>query len=103
MNIVEHATARADELTAEELTRGGAILEEKVRTFKPLFAAILGLGAYRMAFRRPKAMPGLQPEKLGGLSATWVLPNPSGLNATYQIKDLVRMMKELKVAVDKER
>ena len=48
-------------------------------------------------------MPGLQPEKLGGLSATWVLPNPSGLNATYQIKDLVRMMKELKVAVDKER
>ena len=97
-----YATARADELTAEELARGGAKLEEKVRTFKPLFSAILGLGAYRMAFRRPKAMPGLQPEKLGGLSAAWVLPNPSGLNATYQIKDLVRMMKELKAAVDKE-
>ena len=103
MNIVEHATARADELTAEELALGGAILEEKVRTFKPLFSAILGLGAYRMAFRRPKAMPGPQPEKLGGLSATWVLPNPSGLNASYQIKDLVRMMKELKAAVDIER
>jgi len=102
INIVEHATARADELTAAELERGGAILEEKVRTFKPLFSAVLGLGAYRMAFRRPKAAPGPQPEKLGGLSSTWVLPNPSGLNANYQIKDLVRIMKELKAAVDKE-
>ncbi len=99
---MEHATARADELTAEELARGGALLEEKVRNFKPLYAAILGLGAYRLAFRRPKALPGLQPEKLGGISSAWVLPNPSGLNANYQMKDLVRMLKELKAAVDKE-
>ncbi len=102
INIVEHATARADELTAEELTGGGAILEDKVRTFKPLFSAIMGLGAYRLAFRRPKALPGLQPEKLGGISSAWVLPNPSGLNANYQMNDLVRMLKELKAAVDKE-
>jgi TDG/mug DNA glycosylase family protein len=102
VNIVEHATARADELTAEELARGGAVLEDKVRTFKPLFSAILGLGAYRLAFRRLKALPGLQPEKLGGISSAWVLPNPSGLNANYQMKDLVRMLKELKAAVDKE-
>ncbi len=102
VNIVEHATARADELTAEELARGGAVLEDKVRTFKPLFSAILGLGAYRLAFSRPKALPGLQPEKLGGISSAWVLPNPSGLNANYQMKDLVRMLKELKAAMDKE-
>jgi len=101
INIVEHATARADELTAEELAVGGAALEDKVRTFKPLFSAILGLGAYRLAFRRPKALPGLQPEKLGTISSAWVLPNPSGLNAGYQLKDLVRMLKELKEAVDK--
>jgi TDG/mug DNA glycosylase family protein len=102
INIVEHATARADELTAEELAGGGALLEDKVRSFKPLFSAIMGLGAYRLAFRRPKALPGLQPEKLGGISSAWVLPNPSGLNANYQLKDLVRMLKELKAAVDKE-
>lgn len=102
INIVEHATARADELTAEELAVGGAALEDKVRTFKPLFSAILGLGAYRLAFMRPKALPGLQPEKLGGISSAWVLPNPSGLNANYQLKDLVRMLKELKASVDKE-
>jgi TDG/mug DNA glycosylase family protein len=76
------------------------VLEDKVRTFKPLFSAILGFGAYRMAFNRPKALPGLQPEKLAGISYAWVLPNPSGLNANYQMKDLVRMMKELKKAVE---
>ncbi len=102
VNIVQHATARADELTAEELARGGAVLEDKVRIFKPLFSAILGFGAYRQAFSRPKALPGLQPVKLAGTSYAWVLPNPSGLNANYQIKDLVRMLKELKDAVDKE-
>ena len=102
INIVDHATARADELTAEELAGGGAVLQDKVRTFKPLFAAILGLGAYRLAFRRPKALPGFQPEKLGGISSAWVLPNPSGLNANYQMKHLVCMLKELKAAVDKE-
>ena len=102
INIVEHATARADELTAEELARGGAVLEDKVRTFKPLFSAILGFGAYRLAFRRPKTLPGPQPEKLGGISSAWVLPNPSGLTANYQMIDLVRMLIELKTSVDRE-
>lgn len=102
VNIVDHATARADELTAEELVRGGAALDRKIRTFKPRFSAIMGFGAYRLAFGRPKALPGLQPEKLGGLSSAWVLPNPSGLNASYQMRDLVRMLKELKAALDGE-
>lgn len=102
VNIVNYATARADELKAEELLRGGAALEEKIRTFQPRFSAILGLGAYRSAFSRPKALPGLQQEKLAGISSTWVLPNPSGINANYRIEDLVRMLKELKTAVELE-
>jgi len=101
-NIVGQATARADELSAEELTRGGDALVAKIQIFKPRFCAILGLGAYRVAFRQPKASPGLKSEKLGGISSAWVLPNPSGLNANYQMEDLVRMLKELKAAVDKE-
>lgn len=100
VNIVERATARADELTADELVEGGVLLEEKVRIFKPCRAAVLGLGAYRSAFRRPKALPGLQPEKLAGICPVWVLPNPSGLNANYLMPDLVLMLKELKAAVD---
>ncbi len=54
INIVDHATARADELTAEELAGGGAVLEDKIQTFKPLFSAILGLGAYRHGLQAPE-------------------------------------------------
>jgi TDG/mug DNA glycosylase family protein len=102
VNIVGHATARADELTKEELARGGAALEEKIRVFKPAFCAILGLGAYRQAFGHPEAAPGPRSENLGGIASTWVLPNPSGLNANYQMNDLVRMLKELKAAVEQK-
>ena len=102
VNIVAHATARADELTAAELTRGGAELEHKVRIYKPRFCAVLGLVAYRVAFGRSKAAPGPQPEKFGGISPVWVLPNPSGLNAGYQLEALVHMMKELRGVVEKE-
>jgi TDG/mug DNA glycosylase family protein len=102
VNIVQHATARADELTAEELARGGEALVAKMRIFKPRFCAILGIGAYRIAFKRPQALPGLMPEKLGGISWAWVLPNPSGINANYRMEELIRMMKELKDAVDME-
>lgn len=100
VNIVARATARADELSAEELVAGGAELEEKVRVYRPRFSAVLGLGAYRSAFRRPKAAPGLQPERIAGITPVWVLPNPSGLNASYQKNDLVRMLREMKQAVD---
>jgi TDG/mug DNA glycosylase family protein len=94
-NVVDRATASADELTAEELARGGRRLEAKVRRYRPQVVAMLGLGAYRAAFGRPKAKPGPQPEKLGGASV-WVLPNPSGLNAHYQVADLARLYGELR-------
>ena len=102
VNIVELATARADELTAEELVAGGRVLAEKVRVFKPRFCAFLGLRAYRTAFSHPAASPGPGPEKIGGVSCAWVLPSPSGINANYQMKDLVRLLIDLKAAVDSE-
>ncbi len=100
VNIVARATARADELSPRELVEGAAELQEKIILYKPQVAAILGLGAYRIAFRRPKSSPGLQPEKLAGLCPVWVLPNPSGLNANYLMKDLVRMMRELRNSLE---
>jgi len=102
VNIVEHATPRADELSAEQLAGGADALVAKIRIYKPRFCAILGLGAYRLAFKDPKASPGPKAEKLGGICSAWVLPNPSGLNASYQMDDLVRLLKELKAAVDSE-
>jgi TDG/mug DNA glycosylase family protein len=82
-NLVNRATARADELTDEEIRAGVPRLEETVRRWRPRSVAVLGITAYRTAFRRPKAVIGPQPEPIEG-AALWVLPNPSGLNAHYQ-------------------
>jgi TDG/mug DNA glycosylase family protein len=64
-----------------------------VRRYEPQFLAILGIGAYRAAFGRPKATFGLQEEILGG-ARIWVLPNPSGLNAHYHPPQLARLFGE---------
>ncbi|HEX8635223.1 MAG TPA: G/U mismatch-specific DNA glycosylase [Pyrinomonadaceae bacterium] len=98
-NVVERATATAAELSAAEYVEGGRKLEATVRRYRPAFLAVLGVGAYRTAFARPKAALGLQPESIGDTSV-WVLPNPSGLNAHYQPKDLARMFRELRLAVE---
>jgi TDG/mug DNA glycosylase family protein len=88
-NLVARATATADELTAAELVAGRRRLERQVRRVRPGWVAVLGVGAYRTAFGRPGATVGRQPETVAGASL-WVLPNPSGLNAHYQLPDLVR-------------
>jgi len=98
-NVVERTTATAAELSEEELREGGRRLEAKVKKYKPQFLAILGIGAYRTAFGQQKAAMGKQLEVIGSTNI-WVLPNPSGLNAHYQLKELVRMFSELRAAVE---
>lgn len=88
-NIVERSTARASELDDDELRAGGARLIEKLVEFQPRFVALLGVTAVRVAFGDRKARVGPQTDTLAG-TRVWVLPNPSGLNAHYQIDDLVR-------------
>jgi TDG/mug DNA glycosylase family protein len=70
------------------------VLEDKVRALSPKVVAFLGMQAYRLAFRRPRAAVGLQGETLGPASV-WLLPNPSGLQARYQLPELVTMFGEL--------
>jgi TDG/mug DNA glycosylase family protein len=94
-NLVNRATASADELCRAELIEGGHRLVEKVRRYRPAAVAFVGLGAYRVAFGRPKATLGLQPEQLEG-AAVWVLPSPSGLNANYQFPALVQLFRKLR-------
>jgi TDG/mug DNA glycosylase family protein len=96
-NVVNRATARADELTNEDLVAGGRRLASTVRNYRPRTVAFLGVMAYRAAFGRPEAQVGLQPERLEGASV-WVLPNPSGLNAHYSLDDFGRMFAELREA-----
>ena len=96
-NLVARTTAGADELAREELEAGRRRLERLVRRLAPRWVAVLGLGAYRVAFSRPLAKVGRQPEELAG-ARLWVLPNPSGLNAHYQLPDLVREFTALRAA-----
>ena len=93
-NLVDRATANATELTDEELRQGARNLEAKVRQYQIQKVAIQGIGAYRKAFIRPDASLGLQSDKLGE-AKVWVLPNPSGLNAHFQIPELVREYRRL--------
>ncbi|GGR63755.1 TDG/mug DNA glycosylase family protein [Nocardioides luteus] len=86
-NIVHRATAKASELTNDELKEGGAQLFSLVARRKPAVVAIAGITAYRTAFNRPKAKQGLQPEPLAG-AELWVVPNPSGLNAHETVPSL---------------
>jgi double-stranded uracil-DNA glycosylase len=96
-NLVARATATAAELRKEEYVEGGRLLEKKIAQYKPEYVAFVGVGAYRDAFQRPKAVIGRQPERLGD-AWIWALPNPSGLNAHYQVDDLARVFAELREA-----
>lgn len=96
-NLVEWATARADELRPGELRAGAGRLVQRLRDQQPAWLAVLGVSAYRTAFGRPDAGLGRQPERIGG-TGIWVLPNPSGLNAHYQLPDLARLFAELRAA-----
>ena len=98
-NVAPRSTARADELSAHELVAGHQALATKVQHYQPKVLAVLGIGAYRTAFQQPKAVVGRQEKSLYG-AIIWVLPNPSGLNAHYQLEDLKRVYRELLVAVE---
>ena len=96
-NLVGRVTAAASELSVAELREGATQLEAKVGMLRPRCVAVLGLQAYRTAFLRPEAVIGPQPELLGG-ALLWLLPNPSGLQARYQMPEMSDMYKSLFVA-----
>jgi len=98
-NVVARATARADELDAEELRAGGAVLAAAAAKLEVSWLAILGVTAYRAAFSQPRATVGPQPDLPGG-PRVWILPNPSGLNAHWSAPRLAEAFAELREAVD---
>lgn len=100
-NLVGRTTLNEGELTTAELVEGARILVEKVRKYGPAFVAVLGIGAYRRAFRRPNAAPGRQDEKIAE-AVLWLLPNPSGLNAHYPPVSLKRLFEELRIEIERE-
>jgi TDG/mug DNA glycosylase family protein len=101
-NLVARATGSAADLTLTELRAGRRRLESKTRRYSPGWVAVVGIGAYRTAFERPQAQVGEQPERIG-TSRLWVLPNPSGLNASHQLGDLTRAFRALRIAAQEHR
>lgn len=100
-NLVARATARADELSADELRAGADVLAAKVRTRTVRWLAVVGVTAYRAAFGDKKAGMGEQPQTLGD-TGIWVLPNPSGLNAHYDLAGLAAAFAELRDRVQRQ-
>ena len=100
-NVIDRATAGADELEPHEYIAGAKKLTGKVRRFKPRVLAILGVGAYRLAFHRPQAQIGAQDETIG-LTRIWVLPNPSGLNAHYQPAALAECFRGMRLLMNSQ-
>ncbi|HEX9387316.1 MAG TPA: G/U mismatch-specific DNA glycosylase [Anaerolineales bacterium] len=98
-NLVPRATATADEVAAEELVAGRRRLESKVKRYQPQVVAVLGISAYRTAFAQKIVVLGPQPERLAN-ALMWVLPNPSGLNAHYQLVDLAEHFRVLRQEAD---
>ncbi|WP_411097151.1 G/U mismatch-specific DNA glycosylase [Streptomyces sp. 020-2-3H-GM] len=97
-NVVARATARADELDAEEFRRGGADLTAKVERLAPRWLAVVGITAYRTAFGEPRARIGPQDRTIGG-ARVWALPNPSGLNAHWTVATMGEEYGRLRNAV----
>lgn len=96
-NLVARATARADELTAEEIQAGLPAVAALAEIWRPAYVAFLGLSAYRLATGERRAGVGRQERRLGP-AGVWLLPNPSGLNASYQMPALVSAYAALREA-----
>jgi TDG/mug DNA glycosylase family protein len=94
VNLVNRATATAAELAPQEFVAGRRRLAAKVRRYRPRAIAFLGVGAYCHAFGLRSASIGRQVVDFED-AKVWVLPNPSGLNANYQLPELVRLFRDL--------
>lgn len=99
-NVIARATRSAGELTTEEYREGAIALRRKVLRFQPCWLAVLGLGAYRTGFARPKAILGEQTEDQVGATRVYVLPNPSGLNAHFTPAEFGRVYGAFRVLVE---
>jgi TDG/mug DNA glycosylase family protein len=96
-NIVNRSTANAAELSRSELEEGARRLIKTALKYKPRILAVLGVDAYRKAFGRKDAVIGPQKVRIGE-SALWVLPNPSGANAHFQLKEMAALFRQLREA-----
>ena len=98
-SLVRRATTSARDLDPAELVAGRRRLARTIRTYRPQWVAMLGVGAYRAAFRDPRATIGPQPHAVAG-ARTWILPSPSGANGSYPLVELIRELRAFRDAIN---
>lgn len=98
-SAVERPTSRADELSRDEFERAASGLSAKIARYSPKYVAFLGKAAFSAIFSRKLVSWGKQ-DALLGEARTWVLPNPSGLNRSFRLNQLVCAYTELRIALD---
>jgi TDG/mug DNA glycosylase family protein len=82
-NLCARATRQAAELAPKELAQGQRLLERKIRLWRPAVVALVGVTLYRfLVGDKVGTGPGEKSHTLGG-APLFVLPNPSGLNASF--------------------
>jgi double-stranded uracil-DNA glycosylase len=98
--VVARPTAGADEVSRGEFSTAGAALDRKIEANKPRSVAFLGKKAYSAISGQPTVEWGRQHLAFGG-STAWVLPNPSGRNRAFSLKELVVAYHELRLATER--
>ena len=81
-NLCPRATRSAAELGRDEIVRGRKRLQAKIARLRPEVLAFVGITIYRDFFGKPAEGPGAKSDRVCG-ARVFVLPNPSGLNASF--------------------
>jgi double-stranded uracil-DNA glycosylase len=82
-NLCPRATRSAAELRSDEIERGKVVLRRKIGRLRPAVVAFVGITIYRQFFGlSASGGAGNKPETIAG-ARVFVLPNPSGLNASF--------------------
>jgi TDG/mug DNA glycosylase family protein len=96
-NLIARPTPGIDTLKPAEFVASRAALLRKIRRYRPLTVALVGVTLFRALFpekRRAVVTLGPQPERLGE-SAVFVLPNTSGRNANFSYDEMLEAFKAL--------
>jgi double-stranded uracil-DNA glycosylase len=100
-NLCPRTTRTAAELTTAEIERGRRTLARKIARWRPAVVAFVGVSLYQTYFRLGKSGgPGEKSERIGR-ARVFVVPNPSGLNASFPgFEDKLVWFKALRAFVD---
>jgi len=100
-NLIARPTPGIDTLRRDEYEAGERILRRKIRRWRPVLVAFVGVTLYRVvsgARGATKIHCGLQPDHFEG-ARVFVLPNPSGRNANFSYAEMLRVFRALARAV----